>query len=89
MLLVAIGDDSLVARLDDGGSPVVGAMDIDITVLVVRGLSTSRDTSLPATPPDVDNIEAVVATLVVATGLLEVGSEAGWLVALGEEDAGA
>ena len=58
-------------------------MDIDITVLVVRGLFASRDTSLPATPPGVDNIEVVTATLVDTTGLLEVESEAGWLVALG------
>ena len=89
VLLVSIGGVSLVAWLVDGGPPVVGAMDIDITVLVVTGLFTSRDTSLPATPPDVDNIEVVIATLVDTTGLLEVGSEAGWLVALGEEDAGA
>ena len=68
---------------------LVGAMDADITVLVVRGLFTSRHTSLSAIPPDVDNIEAVVATLVDTTGLLEVGSEAGWLVVLGEGDAGA
>ena len=77
------------ARLVDGGPPVVGAMDIDITVLVVRGLFASRDTSLQAIPPDVDNIEVVIATLVETTGLLEVESEAGWLVVLGEEDAGA
>ena len=89
VLLVYIEGASLVARLVDGGPPVVGTMDIDITVLVVRGLFTSRGTSLPAIPPDVDNIEVVIATLVVTTGLLDVGSEAGWLVALGEEDAGA
>ena len=44
---------------------LVGTMDIDITVLVVRGLFASRHTSLPAIPPDVDNIEVVIATMVV------------------------
>ena len=89
VLLVSIESASLVARLVDGSPPVVGAINIYITVLVVRGLFASRDTSLSATPPGVDNIEVVIATLVDTTGLLEVGSDAGWLVALGEEDAGA